>query len=107
MTKFSNNILTGGGGHPPATKTLASMLQTVTSSFTLITRDENPKALIICGKPVLNLTNINFKISDKHRNHPTKFFRGEPCPPLGPPGPPGHGATGSAPSLKFVMKYAK
>ena len=44
MKKFSKKILTEGGSP------LALILQTVTSSFTLITRDENPKALIICGK---------------------------------------------------------
>ena len=51
MTKISDNILTGV--LPSATKPLALMLQNVTSSFTLITRDENPKALIICEKNIL------------------------------------------------------
>ena len=41
-------------------------------------------------KTFCNSTNINFKISDKHRNHPTNFFQGGPWPPLAPPG---HGAT--------------
>ena len=51
MTKFSDNTLTGV--LPSATTPLALMLQNVTSSFTLITRDENPKALIICEKKIL------------------------------------------------------
>ena len=51
MTKFSANILTGV--LPSATTPLALILQNVTSSFALITRDENPKALIICGKNIL------------------------------------------------------
>ena len=80
MTKFSDSILTGV--LPSATTPLALMLQNVTSSFTLITRDENPKALI---KTFCNSTNINFKISDKHRNHPTNFFQGGPWSPLAPP----------------------
>ena len=35
-------------------------------------------------KKFCNSTNINFKFSDKHRNHPTNFFQGGPWPPLAP-----------------------
>ena len=92
MTKFSDNILTGV--LPSATTPLALMLENVTSSFTLITRDETPKALIICEKTFCNSTNINFKISDKHRNHPTNFFRGGHGPPW-PPRPRRHWCNGA------------
>ena len=51
MMKFSDNILTGV--LPSATTPLALMVQNVTSSLTLRTRDENSKALIICGKNIL------------------------------------------------------
>ena len=43
------------------------------------------KPCLFVKKKFCNSTNINFKISDKHRNHPTNFFQGGPWPPLAPP----------------------
>ena len=89
MTKFSNNILTGV--LPLSTTPLALMLQNVSSSFTFITRDENPKALIICGKKILQFNKYRFQDFRQASKSSDKLFSGGAMAPLPPP--PGHGAT--------------
>ena len=79
-------------GLPPATTPLTLMLQTVTASFTLITRDKLPTAQSICGRNIFKFHKYKLKIFRQASKLSDNFFQGGALIVSLPP-PPSHGAT--------------